>query len=236
MEKRRQGMKRSEINRLIEEALTFFDKHSFKLPQWSTWTAQDWQKVGPEADEIRTHGLGWNVTDFGSNQFLSQGLLLFIIRNGLLLHKKPQTSKTYAEKAMMVRPGQITPWHFHWMKTEDMINRAGGRLEVELGWASEDERGLADRPVVVEVDGVSRKIKAGEKLILEPGESVSIPPMLCHQFCACARDEAVLVGEISSLNDDSSDNCFIHGIAERTIEQDTDTRYLLLSEYAAAKS
>ncbi len=228
-------MKRSEINKIIEEAISFFDKHSFKLPKWSTWTADQWRTVGPEADEIRTHGLGWNVTDFGSNSFADRGLLLFIIRNGLLLHNKPQTSKTYAEKAMMVKPGQVTPWHFHWKKTEDLLNRGGGRLEVELGWAGEDEKSLADRPVVIEVDGISRKLNAGEKLILEPGESVSIPPMLCHQFCGCAKDQAVLVGEVSSLNDDAVDNCFIHGIPPRTIDEDTDTKFLLLSDYAAIK-
>jgi D-lyxose ketol-isomerase len=227
-------MKRSDINRLIDEALVFFDKHSFKLPQWSKWTAEDWQKIGTEADEIRTHGMGWNITDFGSGDFYKNGLLLFIVRNGLLKANKPQTSKTYAEKAMMVRPGQVTPWHFHWLKTEDLLNRGGGRLEVELGWASEDEKSIADRPVVVQVDGISKTLKPGEKLILEPGESVTIPPMLCHQFCGCAKDKEILVGEISSLNDDSADNCFIHGCGARVIEEDTKAKYLLLSEYLKA--
>lgn len=225
-------MKRSEVDKLIDEALHFFDKHSFKLPQWSTWTAKDWAAAGGEVDEIRTHGLGWTLTDFGSGRFFEQGLLLFIIRNGLLQHGKAQTSKTYAEKAMMVRPGQVTPWHFHWMKTEDLINRGGGRLEVELGWVTEDEKGIADRPVTVQVDGISRTLKPSEKLILEPGQSVSIPPMLCHQFCGCANDKEILVGEISSLNDDSADNCFIHGCGQRVIEEDTEAKYLLLSEYA----
>jgi D-lyxose ketol-isomerase len=122
------------------------------------------------------------------------------------------------------------------MKTEDLINRGGGRLEVELGWVNEDEKSIADRPVVVQVDGVSKKLATGEKLVLEPGESVCIPPMLCHQFCGCARDEAVLAGEVSSLNDDSTDNCFIHGCGARTIEEDVDTKYLLLGEYEKAKA
>jgi D-lyxose ketol-isomerase len=229
-------MKRSDVNRLIDEALSFFDKHKFKLPHWACWTANDWHESKAEAAEVFNHGLGWNLTDFGSGQFDKQGLLLFIIRNGLLKHNTPQTSKTYAEKAMIVRPGQVTPWHFHWMKTEDLINRGGGRLEVELGWVNEDEKSIADRPVVVQVDGVSKKLATGEKLVLEPGESVCIPPMLCHQFCGCARDEAVLAGEVSSLNDDSTDNCFIHGCGARTIEEDVDTKYLLLGEYEKAKA
>lgn len=221
-------MKRSDINRLIDEALVFFDKHNFKLPRWASWTSEQWR--GREHGEVFSHGLGWNITDFGSGHFDKEGLLLFIMRNGLLKDNQPQTSKTYAEKAMMVRPGQVTPWHFHWMKTEDLINRGGGRLEVELGW-TDDEQSIADRPVEVYVDGLARTIKPGEKLILEPGESVAIPPMLCHQFCGCRHDHSILVGEVSSLNDDNKDNCFINGIGARTIEEDTDTKYLLLSEY-----
>jgi len=32
--------------------------------------------VGPEADEIRSHGLGWNLTDFASKDFENVGLPL----------------------------------------------------------------------------------------------------------------------------------------------------------------
>lgn len=33
-----------------------------------------------------------------------------------------------AEKIMIVREGQVTPYHFHWYKMEDIINRGGGNL------------------------------------------------------------------------------------------------------------
>ncbi|MFR1280879.1 MAG: D-lyxose/D-mannose family sugar isomerase [Parabacteroides distasonis] len=33
------------------------------------------------------------------------------------------TKKSYCEKIMMVREGQVTPVHFHWKKMEDIINR-----------------------------------------------------------------------------------------------------------------
>lgn len=225
-------MKRSQINRHIHDAIEFFESQRLKLPVWAYWTCQQWQEhLGEDSIEIRTHGMGWNVTDFGSGDFNKRGLILFILRNGLLREGKPQDTKTYAEKAMMVRPGQITPWHFHWLKTEDLINRGGGRLEVELGWASEDEKNIDSRDVVVQVDGISRRIKTGGKIVLEPGESVTLPPKLCHQFCGQAGDEKVCLGEVSSLNDDTKDNCFIFGLPTTTIEEDEPRKYWLCMEY-----
>lgn len=225
-------MKRSQINRLIDEALVFFESHKLKLPPWSKWTTADWQeRLGPESKEIRSHGMGWNLTDFGSGEFSKSGLLLFIMRNGLLKDGLAQDTKTYAEKAMMVRPGQITPWHFHWMKTEDLINRGGGRLEVELGWAADNEREISNEEVQVQVDGITKRLQAGGKLILEPGESVTLPPRLCHQFCGHKNDQNICVGEVSSLNDDSSDNCFIYGLKKSSIEEDEAPKYWLCSEY-----
>jgi len=222
-------MKRSEIDRLIDEAVVFFDKHKLHLPPWARWSAEKWKGVGNEADEVRRHGMGWNVTDFGKGNFEKIGLLLCVIRNGCLDKGKPLTTKTYAEKAFMVKPGQVTPWHFHWHKTEDLINRGGGRLKVELGWAAEDEKGLSDKQVLVQVDGITRQLKPGESFFLEPGESVSLPPMLCHQFSGHPGDESVCAGEVSSLNDDCTDNCFIHGIGQRVIEEDAAARYQLIS-------
>ena len=224
-------MKRSELNKLIDVALQFFQTHGLKLPPWAAWTAEKWKEVGDEASEIKRHGLGWNVTDFGSGDFCKTGLLLFVLRNGCLERSRPLTTKIYAEKAMMVQPGQITPWHFHWMKTEDLINRGGGRLEVELGWASDCESKIEERYVNVQVDGITRKIPGGDKIILEPGESITIPPKLAHQFRGHAGDQSVCVGEVSSLNDDSTDNCFIHGIKDRVVEEDVAAKYYLLSEY-----
>jgi|688.fasta_scaffold482081_2 D-lyxose ketol-isomerase len=93
-------MKRSQINKLIEEAAEFFESNKLHLPPWAKWTCDQWKDhLGEETYEIRTHGMGWNVTDFGSGDFNKQGLLLFIMRNGWLKDNKPQDTKTYAEKA-----------------------------------------------------------------------------------------------------------------------------------------
>src|ERR1700738_1975177 len=174
-------MKRSQINRAISQALELFEEKAIRLPEWGYWTHNDWKSVGSEADEIYRHGLGWNITDFGSNNFDNVGLLLFIVRNGHIEHEEPITTKTYAEKYMVVQPGQITPWHFHWQKTEDLINRSGGRRQVELAWSADDERSWSDREVTIQVDGIKRKIPAEGSLLLQPGESVSLSPLLCHK-------------------------------------------------------
>jgi D-lyxose ketol-isomerase len=225
-------MKRSQINRVISEALELFNEKGIRLPPWAYWTKTDWKSVGSEADEIRSHGLGWNITDFASNDFEKVGLLLFIVRNGHFFHNEPVTTKTYAEKYMVVQPGQITPWHFHWCKTEDLINRSGGRLQVELAWAEDDERSLSNREVSIQVDGIKRKISAEGIVLLEPGESVTLSPRLCHKFSGYAKDKQVLAGEISSLNDDTTDNCFLGKPFARTaIEEDEPPKYLISSDY-----
>jgi D-lyxose ketol-isomerase len=85
----------------------------------------------------------------------------------------------------------------------------------------------------VQVDGVTRIIPFGDKLILEPGESVTLPPKLCHQFCGHKGDKKVLAGEISSLNDDTKDNCFLGKKVDRsTIIEDEAAKYSLTGEYA----
>ena len=105
-------MKRSEINRSIREALDFLAEHRFPLPEWATWTPPMWNRHGEECREIRDNALGWDVTDFGKGNFSREGLTLFTIRNG----NPARDRKTYCEKIMFVREGQVTPIHFHWHK------------------------------------------------------------------------------------------------------------------------
>ena len=58
-------MKRSEINQEIRDAIAFCKQHHFALPPFAYWTPEEWRSKGPEADEIRSRKLGWDVTDFG---------------------------------------------------------------------------------------------------------------------------------------------------------------------------
>ena len=106
-------MKRSEINQYIREAKAFMTKYHFMLPPWVDWTPDDWKSKGPECNDIRERAMGWDLTDFGWGDFLKIGLTLVTLRNGSLQKK----DKPYCEKIMFVRCGQVTPTHFHWLKT-----------------------------------------------------------------------------------------------------------------------
>lgn len=222
-------MKRSEINQLIGEAEGFFAARKFLLPPFAYWTAAQWQQVGFKADEIRRAALGWDITDFGSGDFFKTGLTLFTVRNGL---PGVPASKTYCEKIMMVREDQVTPMHFHFAKMEDIINRGGGQLALRFYWADEDERLNQGRPVELNTDGVTRRLLPGEVLILEPGESVTIPQRVYHDFWAFKGSGAVMAGEVSSVNDDRTDNRFLQAPGRfPKIEEDVPPAFLLCSEY-----
>jgi D-lyxose ketol-isomerase len=199
-------MKRSAINECIAEASAFFAENHFILPPYADWTLEEWQQRGREADEIRTNRLGWDVSDFNSGHFDSVGLTLFTLRNGSLAEGK--ASKSYAEKIMFVRQDQVTPFHYHACKTEDIINRGGkgtGRLAVRL-YNSAEGGGFAQSPVFVTCDGIRRQVEPGGTVLLGPGESITITPYLYHTFYAV--DGHGLIGEVSSVNDDDTDNYF----------------------------
>ena len=221
-------MKRSEINALIGHAKAFFDQYCFRLPPWAFWAPSDWQGKGKECAEIVENMLGWDITDFGKGDFDATGLLLFTIRNG----KPGKDDKVYAEKIMIVREGQITPRHFHWSKMEDIINRGGGNLVIELHRATDDED-LSDEPVTVQVDGVTRAVEAGGRIVLTPGESICLTQNVYHKFYGEEGKGTVLVGEVSAVNDDLTDNRF-HTEQGRfpEIEEDVAPNHLLCSEYA----
>jgi D-lyxose ketol-isomerase len=125
-------MKRSEINEIMQNADAFIRMNGFHLPPFAYWTPSDWASKGPEVCELVERQLGWDITDFGQGDFYKIGLFLFTTRNGTLKELKKGAGKSYAEKIMVVEVGQITPMHFHWAKTEDIINRGGGRLVIQL--------------------------------------------------------------------------------------------------------
>ena len=225
-------MKRSEINGFIREAEAFYREHRFSLPPFAGWSPEEWKSRGPEADEIRSRRLGWDLTDFGCGDFLKIGLFLFTVRNG---NVNDPTSKGYAEKIMIVREGQITPWHFHWSKTEDIINRGVGRLVIDLAHASDDESALAETPVEVSTDGVLRRVEARGRVVLSPGESITLVPKLYHTFWAERGHGAALVGEVSSVNDDAADNRFLDAPGRfPEINEDEPPYRLLCTEYPPA--
>lgn len=224
-------MKRSEINALIQEAMDFFEEYKFKLPPFGHWTPEDWTQKGPESAEIPECQLGWDVTDFGGGDYKKLGLFLFTIRNGKPENLASMTGKTYAEKIMIADEGQVTPWHFHSDKMEDIINRGGGELVIKLANATKDEQ-LADTDVVAMLDGVQVTVPAQSEVILKPGESITLPPFQYHTFWGKEGLGKVLTGEVSRVNDDSNDNRFLEEIGRfPEIEEDEAPLRLLVGDY-----
>lgn len=224
-------MKRSEINAIILSADSFIRQYRFSLPPFAYWTPDDWAKKGPEVSEIVEHNLGWDITDFGQGNFAKFGLFLFTIRNGSPANLQACAGKVYAEKLLICEIDQVTPFHFHWQKTEDIINRGGGTLAIQLYNSTPDEDADKASEITVSTDGVVRQLPAGAIVRLEPGESITLPTGLYHKFWA--EKARVLVGEVSMVNDDHADNKFLEPLGRfPTIEEDEPPLHLLVGDYA----
>jgi len=222
-------MQRSEINRHIRRALTLCQQYSFSLPPFAAFTPDEWPSKGAEYDEVRDNMLGWDITDYGLGKFNGIGLTLLTIRNGNRNHNR--YNKTYAEKILISEENQICPLHFHWFKMEDIINRGGGFLMMQLYHATENDA-LADTPVQVQQDGRRYSIPAGGILRLAPGESVTLLQRVYHAFWAEKGHGPVLIGEVSQCNDDNIDNHFYEPVGRfPTIEEDEAPFRLLCNEY-----
>ena len=222
-------MKRSEINTIMQKADDFMKSLGFHLPPFAYWTPEDWQSKGEEVREIVDNQLGWDITDFGQSNFDQLGLFLFTVRNGSVENLKTGQGKTYAEKILIAEVGQVTPMHFHWDKVEDIINRGGGQLAIKLYNSTGDEK-LAETDITVSMDGVKHTFKAGHTVILDAGESITLPNYLYHEFWAVGSK--VLIGEVSKVNDDANDNCFLDPIGRfPEIEEDESPLHLLVGDY-----
>lgn len=223
-------MKRSAINQLIADAQQLLRAHHIALPPFADWSPADWRAKGPECDEIRECRLGWDITDFGSGEFAEIGLLLFTLRNGSR-HLPEYSAKTYCEKLLIVRENQRTPMHYHAFKMEDIICRAGGHLVCQVYNRTADGK-LADTAVDIALDGVRQRVPAGAQLVLKPGASVTLPPLLWHEFWAEPGTGTAVVGEVSKTNDDATDNFFLTAPGRfPRIEEDAPPRHLLCTEY-----
>ena len=138
--------------------------------------------------------------------------------------------KLYAEKIMIVQQGQLTPLHFHWDKMEDIINRGGGKLLIQMYNATPDEKLDENSQVKVSTDGVLRTLPPGGIVSLNPGESITLPQYCYHKFWA--EESRTLVGEVSMVNDDNSDNRFYQPVPRfPEVEEDETPLHLLCTDY-----
>jgi D-lyxose ketol-isomerase len=133
---------------------------------------------------------------------------------------------------MISRKDQLSPMHRHYIKAEDIINRGGGKLVLEL-FAPNEEGGIDESAeVTVPTDGILRTLPAGGRLALDPGESVTLMPGIWHAFWGEGAD--VLIGEVSTVNDDTTDNWFREPIRRFSeVEEDEPPYRWLVSDYAA---
>lgn len=226
-------MKRSEINQIIKDMERLLEVHKFALPPFCQWDKRDWESKDASYNEIRENMLGWDVTDYGLGNFNELGLTLITLRNGNL--NQPSYRKSYAEKIMMLKEGQLSPMHFHWNKMEDIINRGGGNILFKL-FNADLEGNMMDTDVEVNMDGRKFYIKAGDQVTLKPGESLTLYPYCYHDFSIEPGTGDALIGEVSMVNDDHSDNRFYEPIGRfPKIEEDELIYRLLCNEYPPAK-
>jgi D-lyxose ketol-isomerase len=224
-------MKRSQINAIQREADAFLSERRFHLPPFAYWSPQQWEGNRAAAGEIIERNLGWDITDWGAGDYAHAGLFLFTIRNGAPDASRTGRGKSYAEKILICDPQKLTPLHYHVIKMEDIINRGGGDLVIQLYNGNPDKSRQDGTPVSVSIDGVVRTVPAGGTVRLKPGESITLEPYCYHAFWA--EGARTLVGEVSVVNDDATDNYFFDPIGRfPTIEEDEPPLYLLVGDYA----
>ena len=228
-------MKRSEINKALKELEKMCEDYKCSLPPFCHFTPLEWENKGHEYDEVRDCMLGWDITDYGLGKFDEVGMSLITIRNGNrnMPEKYP---KVYAEKLLYVKEGQYSPNHFHWYKTEDIINRGGGNILIRVYNSLPNEEIDYKSDVIVHTDGRTYTVKPGTQIKLTPGESIHIQQYLYHDFEVEKGTGPVLLGEVSQCNDDSNDNRFNPPVGRfPKIEEDEKPYRLLCNEYPEVK-
>ncbi len=223
-------MKRSEINTIMQGADEFIRSFGFILPPFAYWSPEEMRNKRESIGGIVDARLGWDITDYGQGRFDELGLFLFTVRNGSQDDLKRGGGMCYAEKIMISRREQVSPMHRHIIKAEDIINRGGATLALEFFNSDADGNLDETTEVTVATDGMLRTQPPGEILRLQPGESVTLMPGNWHAFWGEGGD--VLIGEVSTVNDDMTDNIFRDPIGRFSdVEEDEDPLHLLVSDY-----
>lgn len=223
-------MQRSRINEIMGQAAELIARHGFVLPPFAHWTPDEFRARKDVAARVIEARCGWDITDYGRGDFDNYGLFLFTLRNGRLADLQRGGGMCYAEKLLISRQDQLSPMHTHVIKAEDIINRGGADLVIELYGSDDQGRYAEDRGGMVYCDGIARAYGPGEKLVLKPGESVTLMPGDWHAFWGEGGD--VLIGEVSTVNDDETDNIFVDPIGRfASVIEDAAPDHLLVSDY-----
>lgn len=223
-------MKRSQINQEIKWAKDLLERNNIKLPPFGYWTMEEWKSGKRNLDTIKEVMLGWDITDYGKNKFNELGAVLFTLRNGSLRDSRVGTP--YAEKLILLKDGQRLPIHYHASKTEDIINRAGGVLAIKLYNSLENGEVDYQSKVSVDMDGVNYIFDAGQEINIYPGNSITLRPYVYHLFWAKKGFGDLVCGEVSSINDDNTDNFNAEDVSRFSmVEEDEPILHPLCNEY-----
>ena len=223
-------MKRSEINAAIGWAKDVLARNNIRLPALAYWSPDELRARAAELGTVRRLELGWDITDFGSGDFGKVGAVLYTVRNGLA--DDPSVGVPYCEKYILMKDGQHLPNHYHVFKSEDIINRAGGEISVRLWNADRASGRMLESDVKVMMDGIERRFRPGEEIVVRKGESITLAPYIAHVFGPRPGSGDVVVGEVSKVNDDHTDNYFLDPIARfADIDEDEAPVHLLCNEY-----
>ena len=223
-------MKRSRINEIMIAAGDMIHEFGFTLPPFAYWSPEEFKAHKESARHVIDARCGWDITDYGAGRFDDMGLFLFTLRNGLLGDLQRGGGMCYAEKLLISRKDQLSPMHRHYLKAEDIINRGGATMAIELFGSAPDGSLEETAGGTVLCDGIARDYAPGEVLLFQPGESITLMPGDWHAFWGEGGD--VLIGEVSTVNDDETDNWFRDPIGRfADIEEDVAPDHLLVSDY-----
>lgn len=154
-------------------------------------------------------GFSWDITDFGLNDIYKFGLVLVNLCN----------EKEYCEKIMYAKEGMTTPAHYHKSKKEDIICRVGS---LNIFFYCKDSIDYCNNHILkIKKNNKFIEISCCDVIYLSEGERVTIEPYVSHGFTAMSSE--VILGEVSTHNDDVNDNFFLES-ADRfpIIERDID--------------
>ncbi len=221
-------LKRSFIDQRIDAMSALCERCGVKLPPFALWGDEDYRADPSAAQRIADAGLGWNVVEFQPGGYAKEGLSVFTLRMGDWRQLGAGRGRLYAEKVLMAEDGQRTPHHYHIVKTEDVLNRGGARFIVELFKVDRAGAPLTERFRALK-DVTTLDLGPGDRVVLEPGESLTLEPFVAHAFWA--EGGATLAGEVSLANDDFSDNYFLPPPdAPVLIEEDALRRYITVRD------
>jgi D-lyxose ketol-isomerase len=237
-------MKRSEINAAIARAIDNAKKYGVALPKWADWHPL---QFGADCDGIRHQRLGWKAVDFGLDKFNECGLVVLSLTAPLVdEYGEPLTTAQrvgaydypvtgFSRKYLFVQAGQTEPHHFHRQKKRKEVKViAGSSVRFELAWADSDTELSSTREVVVQVDGMSHHLPANGSIVVNPGETITLPGDLSHIISVPAGGPDTIMEEISTANNDRSDNIFpFMTPTSQPVIEDQEARYQLLDEHSA---